>query len=274
MIDDKNKFSDVNISSELNSPNHIMNFKLDSSSKEITIENNSNFYKNKDNNLDCLVKINSNLSLKVPKFQLGLCYRHDQLNGLVNLNYTHAQSDPSLINYKTQENKVKLGFIKKNSFEGIDAFYGARVNYIFQSSGNNLNFNNVKASAGLIHKDYALFVSTTKTKNSVFPDKYQINGVIKLLPKINLFGEFKKCKDKYNTNITSTSFGYQWELKNNSEFKMKLVSNERKCYFALKRNLNKNLEVNFIGSLGLKDPSSENLGSLESNMGFNITYTE
>jgi hypothetical protein len=256
-----------------------MNFKFDSSNKDIKYENNSNFYKNKDNNLDFLVKINTNLnnilSSKIPKYQVGLFYRHDQLNSLLNLNFTHIQSDPSKrLQNKTQDNKIKLGFIKKNTYEGIDAFYGTRINYIFQGPGNNLQFNNVKALAGVIHKDYALFINLTKNKNSVFPEKFKINGVIKLLPKVNLFGEFKKAKDDNNANFTTTSFGYQWEMNNNSEFKMKLVSHEKKCYFALKRNLNQNFEVNFIGSLGLKEISGDSYGSLASNIGLNITYTE
>lgn len=202
-------------------------------------------------------------------------YRHDELNGLLNLNFTQSQSDPAKrLQNKPQDNKIKFGFIKKNTFEEIDAFYGTRINYVFQGTGNNLHFNNVKALAGVIHKDYAFFVNVTKNKNSVFPEKFKINGVIKLLPKVNLFGEFKKAKDDNNANYTSTSFGYQWAMNNNSEFKMKLVSHEKKCHFALKRNVSQNLEVNFIGSLGLKEISSDSYGGLESNIGLNITYTE
>ena len=279
MIDENNKFSDVNLSSQYNSNLKTINFEFDSSSKDIKWENNSNFYKNKDNNFDFLLKANTNLnnilSFKNSKYQAGIFYRNDLLNCLLNLNLTHNQTDPSKrLQNKTQDNKIKLGFIKKNSYESIEAFYGTRLNYIFQGPGNNLQFNNVKALAGVIHKDYALFVNLTKNISSAFPEKFKINGVIKLLPKVNLFGEFKKEKDDNNSSIITTSFGYQWEMNNNSEFKMKLVTHEKKCYFALKRNVNQNLEVNFIGSLGLRDISSDNYGRLGSNIGLNITYTE
>jgi hypothetical protein len=225
------------------------------------------------------VKINTNLNniltFKNSKIQTGIFYRNDQLNCLLNLNLTHNQSDPSIrLQNKTQNNKIKLGFVKKNTYENIDAVLGTRLNYIFQGPGNNMQFNNIKTSAGIIHKDYAFFLNFTKNKNAFLPEKFKINGVIKLLPKINIFGEFKKEKDDNNTNISTTSIGYQWDISNNSEFKMKMVLHEKKFYFACKKNLNQNLEVNFIGSLDLKDISNENYGRIGSNTGFNITYTE
>lgn len=279
MIDDNNKFSDVNLSSQYNSRLKSINFDFDSSSKDIKYKNNSNFYQNKDNCLDFLVKANTNLNnivnFKNSKYQAGIFYRNDKLNCLINLNLTHNQTDPSKrFQNKTQDNKVKLGFINKKSFDSIDTFFGTRLNYLFQGPGNNLQFNNVKAMAGVIHKDYALFINLTKNKNMSLPEKFKFNGVIKLLPKVNLFAEFKKGKDKENNIINSTSLGCQLEINNNSELKMKLVSQEKKLYFALKRNINQNFEVNFIGSLVLNESSGDNYRSIGSNMGLNVTFTE
>lgn len=278
-MDEKNIFSDVNLSSKYNSTFKTINFDFNSTNKDIKWENNSNFYKNKDNNLDFLVKVNTNLnniiSLKNSKYQGGIFYRNDRLNCLLNINLTHNQTDPTKrLQNKTHDNKIKLGFIKKNTYDSIDAFYGTRLNYLFQGPGNNLQFNNVKALAGVIHKDFALFIDVTKDKNYAFPEKFKFNGVIKLLPKVNLFAEFKKGKDENNTNINSTSVGCQFEMSNNSEFKMKFVTQEKKCYFALKRNINQNFEVNFIGNLDLSELSGDNYRRIGSNIGLNITITE
>jgi len=274
-----NLLSDVSLQSEFVNEKKIVNFDFKSNkNRELKLENNSNFYINKDNHVDYLFKLNTKLgeilSFKESKVQGGLIYRHTGQNFLANLNFCHDLGESSSIDLekKSPDNKIKFGFVKQHSFSNdLEVIFGSRMNVKFQGLGSNLEFDKIKARACIIHRDASAYLNFTKPVNSPL-EKIKSNFLVKLLPGLNIFGQAEFLRDMESKEDKYVfSLGNHIEYGKKSEFKVK-ITNQKEAHFALKRKINENMELNFMGNLRLKEISGGSYGKIESNFGFNMTY--
>jgi len=249
----------------------------------MNIENYHNVYQNKEHNVDYQVTAKSKLSdlltFNNSKVQAGLFYRNTNLNYLLNLNLSHANME---LNDKTKENqivkKMKLGFIKQHSLKNdFEIVLGSRLNFLFKGFAKEFQFNNIKTSAGLIHKDASAFIHFTKPKSASL-EKASANLLIKLLPGLNIFGQVKyenqdSKSDSDKEEPLSYSLGHQIEVGKNSLLKMKFT-NKKNIHFNLSKKIDENLKIKIIGKLGYIGSSQPTFGKIESRFGCSISYTD
>ena len=233
------------------------------------------FYKNNQHNFDFFFKRNSNLETLLlfnnSKYQGGLIYRNSDYNLLMNLNLRHDQSIATKVDEKENlEKKLKFGFTKQQNLNNnLDAFVGLRTSFLFSRLAKNFTFTNVKFLGGLTQSDASFFVKYTNNLNSN-DQKLKANFFLKALPSADLFGELISTKEKGQEVNLNFGLGTRFEYGKRSVMKLKVTS-EKTIHFNLLRKINENMNINFVGFLGLK---KENNRKIESNIGFNIEYSD